>query len=64
MSDAANLKAWRKARRWTQAQAAEHIGTSTRTWNAYEKGRPVPRVVLLAIGVSDLPPAPLGSDYG
>lgn len=36
------LKALRKARSWTQVEAAEAIGCSTATWVAWERGRQKP----------------------
>lgn len=33
------LRAWREARGWTQARAAEATGYSLDTWKSYETGR-------------------------
>lgn len=47
--DAAAFKAWRKAHRFTQAQAADALGLSLRTVKYYEKGeQPIPKTVKLA----------------
>lgn len=31
---------------WTQKQAADWAGVSSRTWIRYENGRPIPRIVI------------------
>ena len=35
----ADLKAWRKGRRWSQRRAGLWAGVSSRTWRRYENGR-------------------------
>lgn len=47
---AARLRAWRDARGWTQAQAAEWYGCSEDAWRSYEIGRrPIPRPLMLRL---------------
>ncbi len=50
----ADLKAWRTARSWSQAKAAQELGISERSLLAYEKpDGAVPRVVVLAVAGFD-----------
>ena len=37
-----DLKELRHLRKWTQAQAADALGVTRGTWNAWERGREVP----------------------
>src|SRR4029077_10374031 len=46
---AGGLRAWRTARRMTQAEAARALGVSPRMWGYYEKGSPLlPKTCSLA----------------
>ncbi|MBI1207248.1 MAG: helix-turn-helix domain-containing protein [Azospirillum sp.] len=56
--EAARLRAWRKARGLTQAQAAKALGLGTRTVTLYEAGsQPIPKTVILArVGFDALHP--------
>lgn len=49
-----DLKAWRKARKWTQPQAAEYFRCSLRTYKNWELGTiDVPGIVALVTELQD-----------
>lgn len=69
MSATAPLKAWRKARGWTQADLGAFLGVTGRTVNRSERANCAPRMALLALGLAAVErtgplPHVLGSDYG